>query len=153
MSPEEYEKGLERLKDELAEIIINAPIVSSLDLNGKILSRVFNNGKDSEGGDIGRYKPGRYIAKRNAAGRRIDKVDLQFTGALFESIKTGVIEDGAVIGFNNLIEGKVADYNEERYGKKIFAPSTEEQEETKTLMTDYVIDELRKKVKEIFANG
>ena len=153
MSPEQYEKGLETLKTELVEIIINAPIVQSLDLNGKILTRVFNNGKDSEGGDIGRYKPGRYIAKRNAAGRRIDKVDLQFTGSLFESIKTGVVEDGAVIGFNNLSEGKVADYNEERYGKKIFAPGLQEQEESKELMTQYIVDQLQIKVKEIFRNG
>lgn len=159
MEQAEYEKKLGQLSEELKGIIIDAPIVQSQDLLGKILTRVFNNGKDSNGNPIGQYagadskSKGRYKAKRNAAGRRIDTVDLQFTGSLEESIKNGIVEDGAVIGFNNEKEAKIGRYNEERYGKDIFEPSESEQTDTKELMVNYVREQLQIKVQNIFGNG
>lgn len=153
MSPEEYEKGLERLKDELALIIIDAPIVQSQDLVGKVAYRIFTLGKASDGTDIGRYKPGRYIAKRNEAGRRIDKVDLSFKQDLEKSIVSGIVDDGAAYGYNNQKEANIGNYQEERYNKPIFSPSEQEQEETKQLMVDYIIERLQKSVQQIFGNG
>lgn len=153
MSPEEYEKGLERLKDELAQIIIDAPVVQSQDLVGKVAYRIFTQGKASDGSDIGRYKPGRYIAKRNDAGRRIDKVDLSFKQDLEKSIVSGIIDDGAGYGYNNQKEANIGNYQEERYGKPIFTPSVQEQEEAKELMIQYIIERLRESAKQIFGNG
>ena len=95
-----------------------------------------------------------YIALRNLAGRRIDKVDLQFTGALFESIKNGIgSEEGtAIIGFNNSEESKIARYNEKHFKKEIFKPSTTEQEEAKQFMIDFIREGIKDKAKSIL-NG
>ena len=159
MAPEEFNKRLSLLRGEFAIVITNAPFVQSQDLLGRILGRVFVNGKDSNNNAIGQYagsdskSKGRYKAKRNAAGRRIDTVDLQFTGALFESIKNGHAGEGeAIIGFNNLKEAKIGRYNEKRYEKDIFAPTKEEQEETKRLMADYIKAEMNARIRAIF-NG
>lgn len=150
MTQEEFNKRFVLLEQELVRIIKDAPLIKSQDLLGLLLGRIFGQGRDSGGSPIGAYKPGRYKAIRNLKGLRIDTVDLQFDGDLFRSINTGIAGEDAVIGFTNLERAKIAGYLEEKYGKVIFPPSDREQEETKTLMVDFIKDELRASVKSIF---
>lgn len=158
-TPEQYQNSLERMKKEIATIVVNAPFVQSQELTGVILQRVFNEGKDTSGNDIGQYagadskSKGRYKALRNRKGLRIDKVDLQFTGAMMKSIVNGQTQDGAEIGFNNTELAKIGSYNEERYKKDVFAPSATETENARALMVDYVKEELKNKIKNIFSGG
>lgn len=150
MNIEEFNRRFELLELELVRIIKDAPLVKSQDLLGLLLQRIFVNGIDSGGAVIGQYKGGRYKAIRNAKGLRIDRVDLEFTGELFRSINTGTNEEGAIIGFTNADRAKIADYLEERYGKAIFAPTEQEQADTRELMETFIIEELRESVKSIF---
>lgn len=157
MNIDQYRSRLNTLGSEFEEIIKNAPIVQSQDLLGAIAFRIFNEGKASDGTPIGQYagadskSKGRYKARRNARGLRIDTVDLQFTGATFESIKTGVDESGALIGFTIEELAKIGRYNEERYKKAIFKPSESEAENAKELMVDWIKEELNNKIKSIFS--
>ena len=157
MNIDQYRSKIEILGSEFEEIIKNAPIVQAQDLLGAISYRIFNEGKSSDGSAIGQYagadskSRGRYKALRNARGRRIDTVDLQFTGSLFESIKTGSDENGALIGFTIDELAKIGRYNEERYKKAIFKPSESEAENAKELMVDWIKEELNNKIKSIFS--
>lgn len=157
MDIEGYRKGITALEKEFAEIILNAPVVQAQDLLGAIAFRIFNTGKAADGSSIGQYagadskSKGRYKARRNARGLRIDTVDLEFTGATKDSIQTGKDESGALIGFTIEDLAKIARYNEERYKKPIFKPSEEEAINAKELMLDYIKDELRNKIKTAFS--
>jgi len=156
MDIDKYRAGIKNLEKEFAEIILNAPVLQAQDLLGAIAYRVFNTGTATDGSAIGKYvgadskSKGRYKARRNARGLRIDTVDLQFSGATLESIKTGKDESGALIGFTLSDLAKIARYNEERYKKPIFQPSQEEAGTAKELMLDYIKDELRNKIKTAF---
>lgn len=118
VTPEQYQRNLETLQTEIADLILNAPFARSQELLGQILGRVFSKGKDSNNQQIGNYsttfsvkfekktfdrlnklaqrrvrgsvnKQVNYRQLRINAGRQVAYVDLQFTGELFESIKNG----------------------------------------------------------------
>lgn len=154
MTPEQYAKRLKVLKDETLNIILNAPFAAAVDLQGVMMQRIFNKGEDAEGNDIGLYKDGPYKKKREKRGFRVDKVDQQFSGSLFASIKSGQGEEEGtgVVGFNSLKEGKIARYNELRYDKPIYKPSLKEQEDARDFMLNFVRDSLREKVRTVM-NG
>lgn len=158
MNIDQYRAGIKTLEKEFAEIVLNAPILQAQDLLGAISYRIFNEGRSAKGDKIGQYaganskSKGRYKARRNARGLRIDTVDLQFTGALFESIKTGKQENDAIIGFTVQGLADIGRFNEDRYKKPIFKPSEAEAENAKVLMVEYIKEEMRNRVKNIF-NG
>jgi hypothetical protein len=136
MTPQEYQNGVVLLQEEIEKIVLDAPFVQSFELVGQLTQRIFNKGKASDNSQIGTYDDKRkqtfltkkakssfnkkqlkkleqtgeeltYKELREARGLQVAFVDLQFTGALFESIKNGKTNDGAVIGFNNLEEAKI----------------------------------------------
>jgi hypothetical protein len=179
MTPQEYQEGVEQLKQEIEKIVLDAPFVQSFELVGQLTNRIFNKGKASDGTQIGTYDDKRkqtFLTKKNksafnkkqlkkleetgeeltykelrqARGLQVAFVDLQFTGALFESIKNGKTNDGAVIGFNNLEEAKIASYNEKKYKKAIFAPSQFEQQTSIELMNKYIATKISESIKLIF---
>ena len=56
---------------------------------GQVARRVFNKGTATDGSVIGQYstgKDGGYKKLRNTIGRRIDKVDLELTSTLRQSL-------------------------------------------------------------------
>lgn len=150
----EFQKKIELLEAEIRLIVMDAPRVKVNEVMGLFLFRIFNRGLDSSLVAIGQYKGGaaaRYKALRNAKGLRIDTVDLQFTGALFRSINSGVLGDDVVIGFTNVDRLKIARILEDNYKKKIFTPSDDEVKKSKELMVDFVKSRLREVVKTIFS--
>lgn len=153
MSPEDFQKKLRLLEQELVRIVKDAPFVKSQELLGLMLARIFNEGLDSRGVKIGDYKGGkaaRYKALRNSLGLRIDTVDFEFSGELFRSVENGESEGKAVVGFTNARRAEIAGFLEEYYKKTVFPPTEKEQEAIQELMVDYIKDELRESIKKIF---
>jgi len=179
MNNVQFQNGLRQLNNELAEIVAKAPYVQSQEILGLSLKRIFNEGKATDGSQIGTYDDKRkqtfltkkakssfnkrqlkalektgeeltYKELRQARGLQVAFVDLQFTGALFENLSTGQTQDGAVIGHRNLDEAKIAGHLTKKYNKPIFPPTLEEQEKAKELMKQYVIQEFRKSIQNIF---
>jgi hypothetical protein len=149
MKAEELPNKLNLLADEFADIFAKAPDVATQELLGSYLQRIFNDGKLTNGGNIGQYTPGRYKALRNKEGKRIDKVDLQFTGDLFRSIDRGTLGVDSVIGFTNAERKKIADHLETRYGD-VFTASVEEKEEATLLMEEYIAERTNEILKRLF---
>lgn len=125
-------------------------------VKGQHTRRIFNEGAATEGGAIGQYEPSTKRI-RNAAGRRIDKVDLEMTGTLRRAINVGVGDGKVVLGMTEQQEPKIkiekgrvkiagdsnlstvenAILQEKHFNTEIFAPSKEEiQRGEKTLVKE-----------------
>lgn len=125
-----------------------------------ILKRIFTEGKDANGNDIGTYDDKKkqtflsrkasftktqqkkldkkekddakgltYKQLRELKGLRVDKVDLLFSGKLFESVEVVEVGDKFVLGITDQERAKVAGYLEKKYGKDIFIIKGIEKEE------------------------
>lgn len=112
-----------------------------------ILIRIFSKGQDADGKQIGTYKGGKkayYKSKRNKAGRRVDTVDLQFTGKLFESIDV-VNENGKPrLAIADANRSNVANHLEVKYGKDIFTIKGVELEQLMAKVTLYATEQFNK---------
>jgi hypothetical protein len=122
-----------QFKDGLSSVIRNikrreseALLLTAKRLEGLMKRRIFNDGKASNGGQIGKYKSKAWKKKRSEGGRQISKVDLQFKGDLIRSLK--VVKDGdeVVLAIVNDQDYAKARGNEDRRKKKIFNPTKEE---------------------------
>ena len=114
-------------------------------LEGLMKRRIFNEGKDTSGGQIGKYKSPGWIKKRSKSGRQTSKVDLQYTGALFNSMKS--VKDGkneAAIAIVNDADYMKAKGNEERRKKAIFEPTKDEIKQIEEYFEDIVDDAIEK---------
>lgn len=133
-------------------IAANAEVVANEDALGAISQRIFVDGKNSSGNDIGKYagseskSKGRYKAKRNAAGRRIDKVDLQFTGDLFNSLQLGTLNGKPAVGIISQKQADVADNNEKRFGP-VFQATDGERSNAIELARAFMFDGIKKEMK------
>lgn len=139
-----------------------------------ILRRVFSEGKAANGTDIGKYDNERkqtfltnkasftkkqqktldkqkegltYEQLRALKGLRIDKVDLQFSGRLFESIEVVEINGKFTLGITDEGRAKIAGYLEKKYGKDIFAIKGKELESLMESVTKYAQQLFQKIVK------
>lgn len=129
-------------------VVQNADGIRTVVMNttkGQIARRVFNEGEATDGSSIGSYTAAS-AEFRVKAGRRTDKVDLELTGTLRRSLVVGVSDGKVVLGMLEQPEPKVsvkggrlrvtgtsdfntvdnAIYQEENFGKEIFAPSDSE---------------------------
>lgn len=121
----------------------NSEVVGCKFVEGDITSRIFVKGLKTDGSDIGQYVNGPYKAKRNENGKRIDKVDLQYNGDLFNSIGTGKFNGKSAVGINNQKQNEIAGFNEERYGT-IFVASDEEKRVSAESARDFLFKELKR---------
>lgn len=144
-------RGADPLKD-IQKIIQaveqNADGIRTVTFNtvkGQYTRRIFNTGERTAGGAIGQYKASTKKI-RNAAGRRIDKVDLEMTGTERMSIAVGVsggrvvmgiaeqnepkitVKDGRIkiTGTSNFSTVENAILQEKNFKTEIFAPSKDE---------------------------
>ena len=100
---------------------------------GVLLQRIFNKGEAADGGLIGptlsSNRFGAYSEKygrlRESKGRRVDKVDLQFSGSLFESIQIGTSGGKQVIGITSAEQTQIAEKQEKVNFKKPIFRATE----------------------------
>lgn len=142
-------RAIERNADGIRTVTFNT-------VKGQHSRRIFNDGGATEGGAIGQYKPSTK-KRRNEAGRRIDKVDLEMTGTLRRSLTVGVGDGKVVLGLQEQKEPKItvekgriritgtSDFStvenailqEKHFRTEIFAPSKEEiQRGEKTLIKE-----------------
>ena len=91
---------------------------------GKKGQTVFKNGNPHKT----KYLADGYKELRNLTGRNSDKVDLNFSGSLFQSIK--IVEKGleSVVTYTNSDLAEIMEGNETRFSKEISTVSNEERE-------------------------
>lgn len=158
---------IDQIVTELNKAIYNAEEVAMRQLIAKFTTRIFNQGKATNGAQIGNYSTKtyvkfaegdfkslnknaqkrtrqsvnrkiQYIELRKKAGRQVAYVDLQFTDRLFNSIVVAYTDGHWTLGFNNLERAQIARENEVRFKKQIFYPSEEEIAEAKRAATQYI---------------
>ncbi len=87
--------------------------------------RIFEEGKDANGNQIGEYVDGYYKEKRREKGREIGFVNLAMTEQMKRDYQP--TQDGIVgYGFTNKFNLDKSFWNEDRYQKEIFALSDAE---------------------------
>ena len=124
-------------------VMANSEVAGTQAVLGDITSRIFVNGLKTDGSDIGQYVNGPYKSKRNESGKRIDKVDLQYNGDLFNSVTTGKYNSKPAVGIDNKHQADIAGYNEERYGI-VFVASQKEKQTAAESARDYLFKELKR---------
>jgi hypothetical protein len=90
-----------------------------------------------------------YKELRELAGLQTEYVDLQFTGAMFESVQQGVSGNTFSIGFTNAGRAKIAGYLEKKYGRPIFELSKQEIDESIRILLAYI----RERISQLLVNG
>lgn len=139
-------KDIQALTDAITGNAERIRTVTFNTVKGQLVRRIFNEGIASDGGRIGVYAFST-AKQRSKAGRRITTVDLEMTGTLRRSVAVGVSEGMTVLGISenqnepviSVKDGRLrvtgtsdfsvtdnAIYQEDNFGKEIFAPSEEE---------------------------
>jgi hypothetical protein len=100
----------------------------AIDIATSNIRRIHNDGQAVDGSEIGDYEDGSYKKKRTKKGRRVDKVDLSFSGKLSKEFSIAAISDSDIgIGFITEYGAKLSEYLEEKYGKKIWGITEEDE--------------------------
>lgn len=100
--------------------------------------RIHMDGIASDGNPIGIYSPA-YMKTRKAAGRGNDtKVILSLTRSMENSEELYPLNNGTGIGFSTSENWQKAQWCEETYGKKIFAPTATEEAMVVAIGEDYI---------------
>ena len=126
--------GLDTNGDEIGQYSVNPFYINPLSLTtvsaggikpeGKNGNTVFKNGNPHKT----KYLTDGYKELRNLTGRNSDKVDLNFSGSLFQSIKVVEKELESVVTYTNSTLAEIMEGNETRFSKEISTVSNEERE-------------------------
>ena len=129
---------------DLQQLSYDAELLAAQKASALLLARVFSDGaKDVNNKQLSPYsKP--YAKKREKEGRQIQKKDLQFTGALFESIQVGTQNEKPVVGYLTERSAQIGGYQEEQNNNvAIFSLNDTERAEVAADVKDFVINRLR----------
>jgi len=96
------------------------------ELQGRMIQRIFNDRKASDGSSLGKYLSESYKKKRKAAGRQTAVKDLEFHGDLRKSIKIGTSSGKNVLGFVTDLSRLVAEGQTRQLEKQVFQASDDE---------------------------
>jgi hypothetical protein len=119
---------LEGVKSNVVDKVVREVAV---DLVGSNTRRIHNEAKAVDGSDIGDYADGPYKKRRQGKDKRVDKVDLSFSGKLSKEFALEAINQSEIgIGFLTPYGANLHDILEEKYNKKIWGV-TQEDEQTK----------------------
>lgn len=119
MSLSSLGKRLEECRDRLSEVALKR-------LLGEMLFRIHNEGRATNGGQIGNYKNASYRKFRQKLGRQTGYKDLEVFGNLRRALQVGTSGERNVIGFINNFFKKIADAQETYAGKRIYRPTQDE---------------------------
>lgn len=91
-------------------------------------ARIFNDGMAADGSKIGTYVDGPYAKKKAAAGRNPGYVNLRNTDYMMQDYRLITVKPSQHYGFGFLSSHNMDKvlWNEERYGKKVFETSKED---------------------------
>ena len=121
------EADMPRIKDKFDAVILQS-------LQSTLRRRIFNEGKATEGEEIGQYSTD-YALLREQEGFQTSRVDLERSGELRRSVQVGKIGNEQVLGIKQTRypdEGttdEIAEFQEQNFGKEIFTLSDAEIEE------------------------
>ena len=114
----ELDDALRKLVREIEKNPQDLVLRGAKEAEGILKERVFNKGKTKSGQSFVKYKTESWKKKRSEAGRQVAHKDLQMTGDLAKSIKTGRRgKKNAVVEFDNTKAIKIADGQEGQIGK------------------------------------
>lgn len=106
--------------------------------------RIHQDGLDSDGTQIGIYTPAYIKHTRAKAGRGTDnKVILSLTRSMENSMELYPIDNGTGIGFSTQENWQKAQWCEETYKKKIYAPTASETAMVMAIGEDYIAKQLQ----------
>lgn len=129
-------QAIQTIIKQLDTVIEDAKQDAVKTIYGTMLERVFNDGKKSDGNQIGKYESEAYKEKRRKKGLQVGFVDLTFTTTLNKSVVSNSIDQ---IYFNNSYGQIIGGYQDKRYGR-IFSPSRPERK----IFQDILNDKLKK---------
>lgn len=109
MTKEDFKAFLRELNFVVTQNKGNYLLLGAKDLEGRMKQRIFNKGLNSQNQSIGKYKSKSWIKTRSNRGRSVQKVDLEFSGDLRNSIQA--VKDG-----NDVVLAVINDLN---YNKAI----------------------------------
>ncbi len=147
MTPEELKNKILTISTRLSNRKVDFLLLGAKQLEGSMKARIFNDGEDSSGRKIGKYKSKSWIQKRSEEGRQTQRVDLEFTGELRDSIQVVRSRNEVYIAITNAENFEKAKGQEERRKKSIFIPSKEERIETEEYITDLFNAEISRLIK------
>ena len=111
-----------------------------LTLHQQITRRIFDEGKDAKGSQIGTYSQGYMRARRKKGFGGSRKVVLEFTGQMRNDFSVIEVDGNLASGFKNDFNGKKSYWVETTYGKDIFLLTESEVK----LLEDLIDKELQK---------
>ena len=111
--------------------------IIATDLQASNIRRIHNDGEAVDGSLIGDYSNESYRKRRSKKGRQISKVDLSFTGKLSKEFGIEAEGNQYVVGFTTPYASTVGRAQEERYGKRIWGVTDEDNVVIKQAVEDY----------------
>lgn len=151
MTVDEAARDFTQIMSQIPDIIYSSMNVGANEFNAQMQNRVFNQGKDIQGSQIGEYSPA-YAEYRRSIGRQTAKVDLQLFGDLKRSVIQTRIKGGYAIKFANQTQTNIARKNERKFKgaeNTIFDVSAQE----KADMIKVTQEEYAARVTEAFRNA
>lgn len=111
----------------------------AIDLVASNQSRIHNDGKAVNGSDIGDYTDGKYKKKREDKGKRIDKVNLDFSGKLSKEFSLEAVGSSEIgVGFLTDYGANLQEVLEEKYKKKIWGATQEDERIANKIATNRI---------------
>jgi hypothetical protein len=89
--------------------------------------RIHNEGKAVNGSDIGDYADGPYKKKREKKQKRVDKVNLDYSGKLHKEFSLEANSQGIGVGFSTEYGANLQEVLEEKYNKTIWGVTQEDE--------------------------
>lgn len=102
----QFKEDMDLIADALSKNINGIRTVTFNTVKGQMSRRIFQQGQSTDGSPIGQYATSTKKF-RNEVGRRIDKVDLELTGTLRQSLIVGTEGKQVTMGFTEATEPEV----------------------------------------------
>lgn len=118
-----FNQKLEDIINGLDDAITIAKAKSVQVINAEIQERIFNKGQDIKNSKIGDYSEA-YKKTRTKRGFQVQYVDLTFE----TNLKQSIVTNKSQVLFKNEYGKTISKYNEDRFRKRIFAPSMDEKQ-------------------------
>lgn len=142
----ELTSKIERSLPQISIIAANAEVLGNNTALGDIGRRIFNEGKRSDGSNIGNYTNAPYINRRTSQGRQVNYMDFQFSGDLFNSLQVGLLNGKPAVGIISQKEADISGYLEEKHGT-VFQASEEERKIAMEVTRDYAFNKIKELMK------
>ena len=146
MTVSQFANGLaSRVGSQLMRINRLSAVAAIQEVKGEFTQRIFQKGKDSNNGIIGKYRSKTHINARKNYGRQTRFKDYNFTGSLFASVKIVNALNSVALAIVDSPEVDKSISLEKQDKKKVFDLSKQELQN----ITDYRILAADKLIKQI----